>query len=316
MFQEIAPHTYTNDFAWLEPEPGDRVLVYAGTRVLVRLGAADDGTCAGDKVAYEIDYPRVADLFPEGIPEVSLEKGEPSSILGLQLPEGKQAIYLFSIDDDAFFFLDVSQERIAELLEEGCWSFFETDKLKNCTPMGLAFAGIVGLEYRSWYETRRFCGSCGARTVHDLVERAIRCPECGTSDYPKLYPAVIVAVVNPRNGKVLVSRYAGRDYTRYALIAGFAELGETIEQTVHREVMEEVGLRVKNLRYYKSQPWPFSSSLLMGFFCELDGSDEITLDTAELEYATWLEPEELPDDDVGYSLTRDMMRVLREGGDR
>ena len=69
-----------------------------------------------------------------------------------------------------------------------------------------------------------------------------------------------------------------RDSDRYALIAGFAEIGETIEETVQREVMEETGVKVKNIRYYKSQPWPFSDSLLFGFFCELDGSDEISMD--------------------------------------
>lgn len=314
MFQDIEPYSFTNEFAWLEPESDDRVLVYAGSRVLVRLAAADGGTCAGDKVAYEIDYPRIADVFPDGIPAVSADDEEACSVMGLELPLGKRCVYLFSVDKTAFFFTDVPQNRIAELLEEGCWSFFETSELKGCAPKELAFAGIVGLEYRSWIETRRFCGSCGSRMRHDLVERAIRCPECGISEYPKLFPAVIVAVVNPNNGKVLISRYAGRGYTRYALIAGFADFGETIEQTVHREVMEEVGLRVKNLRYYKSQPWPFSSSLLMGFFCELDGSDEITLDTTELEYATWLDPGELPTEDADYSLTREMMGVLREGG--
>ena len=93
-------------------------------------------------------------------------------------------------------------------------------------------------------------------------------------------------------------------------------MGETIEETVHREVMEEVGLRVKNLRYYKSQPWPFSSSLLMGFFCELDGSDAIILDEHELESAEWLDRADLPTEDADYSLTRDMMQVLREGRDK
>ena len=85
-----------------------------------------------------------------------------------------------------------------------------------------------------------------------------------------------------------MSKYAGRDYKKYALIAGFAEIGETIEETVQREVMEEVGLKVKNLRYYKSQPWSFSNTLLFGFFAELDGSAEITLDEEELAWQSGL----------------------------
>ena len=99
--------------------------------------------------------------------------------------------------------------------------------------------------------------------------------------YPVISPAVIIAVTH--NGKLLMSKYAGREYKKYALIAGFNEIGETIEETVHREVMEEVGLKVKNLKYYKSQPWPFTGTLLMGFFCELDGEDDrITLEEEEL----------------------------------
>ena len=84
-----------------------------------------------------------------------------------------------------------------------------------------------------------------------------------------------------KGDEILLTRYAGRSYKKYALIAGFAEVGETIEETVHREVMEEVGLKVKNLHYYKSQPWSASSTLLMGFFCEADGDDEIRLDQSE-----------------------------------
>ena len=94
-----------------------------------------------------------------------------------------------------------------------------------------------------------------------------------------------------------MTKYAGRSFKNYALIAGYNEIGETIEQTVRREVMEEVGLPVKNLRYYKSQPWTFSGSLLMGFFCELDGdAEDITLDRDELAEGGWYTPEEVPDD--------------------
>ena len=121
------------------------------------------------------------------------------------------------------------------------------------------------------------------------------CPACQTTEYPKISPAVIVGV---RNGnRLLLSKYAGRNAKRYALIAGFAEIGETLEQTVQREVMEEVGLTVKNIQYYKSQPWALSGSLLAGFYCDLDGDDTITLDKNELAVAQWFEREEIPYDD-------------------
>ena len=109
-----------------------------------------------------------------------------------------------------------------------------------------------------------------------------------------------------------MSRYAGREYKNYALIAGFNETGESIEQTVRREVMEEVGLKVKNLQYYKSQPWPFSDTLLMGFFCELDGDDEsIRLEEDELSEAAFYAPEDVPDDNEHASLTAEMMMVFK-----
>lgn len=103
-----------------------------------------------------------------------------------------------------------------------------------------------------------------------------------------------------------------RDGTRYALIAGFAEVGETIEDTVRREVMEEVGLKVKNIRYYKSQPWPFSDTLLLGFFCELDGEEGITLDHMELSEARWVARGEMETEDDGISLTYEMMEYFKK----
>ena len=127
--------------------------------------------------------------------------------------------------------------------------------------------------------------------------------------YPKISPAVIVGVIH--NDKILMSKYAGRAYTRYALIAGFTEIGENAEQTVAREVMEEVGLKVKNIRYYKSQPWAFSDSLLMGFFAELDGDDTITLDTNELAEAGWFSRDEIDLEDDHLSLTREMIMLFK-----
>ena len=123
-------------------------------------------------------------------------------------------------------------------------------------------------------------------------------------------------IVGVRNGeKLLLSKYAGRNHTRYALIAGFAEIGETLEETVKREVMEEVGLKVKNIRYYKSQPWALSGSLLSGFYCDLDGNDQITLDETELAMAEWFERKDIPYEDYDVSLTREMMLQFKKGLD-
>ena len=129
--------------------------------------------------------------------------------------------------------------------------------------------------------------------------------------FPKISPAVIVAVTN--GDKLLLSTYAGRAYTRYALLAGYTEIGETIEQTVHREVMEEVGLKVKNLRYYKSQPWGVDGNVLMGFYCDVDGDSTIHIDENELSMADWYDRDALPAKDDGISLTREMIRIFEEG---
>ena len=147
---------------------------------------------------------------------------------------------------------------------------------------------------------------------HDTKERMMYCPSCGRQEYPVLMPAVIVGITN--GDKIICSKYEGRSFKQYALIAGFAEIGETIEETVHREVMEEVGLPVKNIRYYKSQPWPFSSTVLMGFFCDLDGDDEtITLDANELALAQWFERDEIPVTPSRDSLTNEMIMAFKHG---
>lgn len=146
-------------------------------------------------------------------------------------------------------------------------------------------------------------GRCGTHLVHDMVERMVRCPQCGAMEFPKLFPAVIVGIVDSERNKVLVSRYANREYKRYALIAGFCEMGETVEETVHREVMEEVGLRVKNLRYYKSQPWPPSSSLLFGSFESLMALTISSSTITSLRAPSGIDRDQLPCDE-DYSLTR------------
>ena len=142
-------------------------------------------------------------------------------------------------------------------------------------------------------------------------ERMLCCRECGNVEYPKICPAVIIGVTD--GNRILMSKYAGRTYKKYALLAGFTEIGETVEQTVAREVMEEVGLKVKNIRYYKSQPWAFTDTLLMGFYCDLDGEDKITLDQNELALAEWFEREDIPVKPSRDSLTNEMIMRFKNG---
>ena len=146
---------------------------------------------------------------------------------------------------------------------------------------------------------------------HDEKERMVKCTSCGQMEYPKICPAVIVGVTD--GNRLLLTKYAGRAHTNYALIAGFAEIGESIEDTVRREVMEEVGLHVKNIKFYKSQPWSFTDTLLMGFYCEVDGLEDITLDEEELSVAEWFEREEIPVHQKTVSLTNEMILNFKAG---
>ena len=136
------------------------------------------------------------------------------------------------------------------------------------------------------------------------------CPSCGNTVYPKIAPAVIVAVTD--GDKLLLTKYAGREYTRYALVAGYTEFGETLEETVRREVMEEVGLKVKNIRYYKSQPWAFSGTEMVGFFADLDGDDTITLRDNELQDAKWVSYDEIPQNRDHLSIAQEMIEIVRQ----
>ena len=224
---------------------------------------------------------------------------------GKQLPLS-DARHLFELDgDDCFMVMNPPAEA-----PEGC-RYVPYMELRAVRPQEVAFAAITGAQLHRWYGSRKFCGRCGQKMEPSDIERAMVCPDCGLIEYPKICPAVIVAVIN--GDKLMVTRYADRPFRGWALIAGFVEIGETLEDTVRREVMEEVGVKVKNVRYYKNQPWSFTDTLLCGFYCDLDGDDTVTLDTAELKEAHWLSREEIPPRQNEASLTAEMMERFRLG---
>lgn len=213
--------------------------------------------------------------------------------------------YLFAIDETRYFL------EMGTLKAHG-FDYHGLGILRKLGPRDRSYAGVTAYHLDQWYRTHRFCGACGHPTVFSTTERRIDCPECGCQTYPQIAPCIIVGVTN--GDRLLLTRYAGRSYRRYALIAGFTEIGETSEDTVRREVWEEVGLRIKNIRFYKSQPWGYSSSLLMGYFAELDGDSTITLEEDELSEGVWLRPEEIEFEDDGISLTGEMIRKFMEEG--
>lgn len=218
--------------------------------------------------------------------------------------------YLFSIDQTGYFLVWTKKETVDFSLQKE-YPLTPVRSLRQRISKEICFAVMTAWHLYIWYRDNRYCGRCGTPTVHDKKERMVRCPSCGNMIFPKIAPAVIIAVTD--GDRILMSKYADRDYKKYALLAGFTEIGETAEETVAREVMEEVGLKVKNICYYKSQPWGIDSNLLLGYFCELDGDDTIVMDTTELAVAQWFHREEMPVQDDGISLTREMMRVFQQG---
>ena len=222
---------------------------------------------------------------------------------------GCDLIYLFSVDGDKDFFLyreTLGPENIPEGFE---YVNARTLRSKGFSEKYMPLAIYTGLHLSHWYGNFKYCGRCGKPTHPDEKERALRC-ECGNVIYPVIAPAVIVGVTN--GDKILVTKYR-TGFAHFALVAGFTEIGETLEETVAREVMEETGLKVKNIRYYKSQPWGIVSDLLVGFYCDVDGDDTIKMDESELKIAEWRTREEVELQPDQFSLTNEMMTMFKQG---
>jgi NAD+ diphosphatase len=155
--------------------------------------------------------------------------------------------------------------------------------------MDEALLGLAGRAFQiaEWARTHRFCGACGSRTLLAAGERCFKCVDCGHMAYPRISPAMMVLI--RKGDAVLLALHAVSPVQRFTPLAGFLEAGESIEEAVHREVFEEVGLRVHKLRYFSSQSWPFPHSLMIAFTADyLDG--EIRVDAAEIAEARWFGP--------------------------
>ncbi|WP_003542655.1 NAD(+) diphosphatase [Desulfotomaculum nigrificans] len=153
---------------------------------------------------------------------------------------------------------------------------------------------VAGQAYEiiNWDCTQRFCGRCGTLNEDKKDERAKICPNCGLVSFPRISPAVIVAVI--KDNQILLARNKKFTSNYYSVIAGFVEAGETLEECIKREIREEVGIEVKNIKYFGSQPWPFPDSLMMAFTAEYDAG-EITVDNHEILEAHWFTADNLPD---------------------
>lgn len=155
-----------------------------------------------------------------------------------------------------------------------------------------------------WDRTNRFCSRCGTPLHLKADERAKQCPSCDLLIFPRLDPAVIVLI--RREGELLLARSPRFPAGWYSTLAGFVEPGESLEEAVHREVMEEVGVTLKNLRYFGSQPWPFPRSLMIGFVADWGGG-EIQFAEPEIEDARWFPLDHLPGLPPAMSIARQLI---------
>ncbi|HVI90847.1 MAG TPA: NAD(+) diphosphatase [Dongiaceae bacterium] len=204
-------------------------------------------------------------------------------------------IFLGRMAETAYFVADIS-----DLDEDAATAFGQFLELRNVGQLvpqrdGALMGYARGLMH--WHERHRFCGKCGSPTTSEAAGHQRRCgnPDCGLVHFPRLDPAVIMRITHrhPQLGeRILMARQAAWAPGMHSVLAGFVETGETLEAAVARETLEEAGLLVKNVRYFASQPWPFPSSLMLGFTAEAL-SDEIQLDNDELQSARWLTRGEL-----------------------
>ncbi len=224
------------------------------------------------------------------------------------LPRNLTIQYIFRVDDHDYYMVKADE---IQMPEGWIYMGMRDIRRKAHLPKHFLYAVITGFHLAHWYRDNAFCGRCGTELVWAKDERALDCPKCGRRIYPRINPAVIVAVTN--GDRLLLTKYANRPVTDYALVAGFTEIGESFEGTVRREVMEEVGLKVKHIRYYKSQPWGFADDILVGYFCDVDGDPTIRMDESELKVAKWVQRDGiiLQKDDL--SLTNEMMMKFKLG---
>ncbi|MGE5187157.1 MAG: NAD(+) diphosphatase [Acidobacteriota bacterium] len=166
-----------------------------------------------------------------------------------------------------------------------------------------AIAGRA-LGLTAWDRDHRFCGRCGAPTARSSSERVRSCTACRHGAYPRLSPAVIMLV--ERDGRALLGRNARFPLPFFSTLAGFVEVGETLEQAVAREVAEEAGIAIADIRYFGSQPWPFTGSLMIGFTARW-ASGELVVDASELAEAGWYAPDALPPVPPRLSIARELI---------
>jgi NAD+ diphosphatase len=199
----------------------------------------------------------------------------------------KAETFLFCLDGIHCFLADECM-----VPDDPGFIYKEINFFRSIQEKEIAWASIVAMQLMNWYQQNRYCGKCGAVLSPKQDERALECINCGNAVYPKISPAVIVAILS--RDRILLAKGVNFRLGFHSLIAGYADIGESLEETVAREVKEEVGLDVTNIRYYKSQPWPVSGTMMVGFIAEADDSVPIKIDPREISEAAWFSRDNLP----------------------
>lgn len=280
MIHEIAPHKLNTDFRLAKAKCNDIVTFFCDRQVLL--------------------------VNQKGVLRLPIVSDFTNQVAWLQ----DNVEYLFAIDDQGIFLYVGDTKELECNVSNSKFQWSEIDVFRSFPLQYEAFAGITASQLYRWKRDNTYCGRCQTKLISSKTERALCCPSCNTSIYPKISPAVIVAITD--GNRLLMTKYAHSNYKRYALVAGYVEIGESFEEAVQREVMEEVGLRVKNIQYYKSSPWSFSDSIMIGFFAELDGDDTITLQESELSEATWFDYDHIPENPSKLSISQELVDCVRK----
>lgn len=275
MIQDITPHIFCNKFTEAETSPDDLIFYFRDNKLML--------------------------VVKNGEPDLPSRQ----EINGLSTFQND--LFLFSLNNRNCFLVsdcEISSEE-GFIFEE--LNFFRTLKKKET-----AWISIVGNQLMNWYDQNKFCGKCGNKTASGKTERSVLCTNCGHTVYPRISPAIIVGITC--NNKILLARGKNFRSNFYSLVAGYADIGESLEETVIREVKEEVGIDVKNIRYYKSQPWPFSGSMMIGYWAEADAEQPLSIDESEIEEAGWFSRGNLPNHPTNISIAGEMIELFESKG--
>jgi NAD+ diphosphatase len=275
MIHEIFPHRFNiNYLANKKIGEKDYVLHYNGNSILLK--TSND----------ELEIPQIKDF----------------SIIS----DNTEYTFLLTLNDVSCFLIWDKLKAI-----KPNFIYKEIDFFRTIRQQEIAWISIVGFHLMNWYSQNRFCGKCGTRTQQEPDERALICPDCHTIVYPKISPAIIVTIIC--NNKILLARGTNFKGDWYSLIAGYVDVGESLEEALIREVKEEVGLDINNIRYFKSQPWPLSGSMMIGFVAEADENQPISIDEKEIAEAAWFTRGNLPKHSSNLSIAGEMIEKFEKG---